>query len=362
MTRPPAAELRVPQRRRLRRSRWTRSTPATTRCSARPASTCSSGSASSRSSRRRGSAFGLVVLLVSIVVCTLDRTPRLWRQSARHPRRPARPVLRPAAARPGARWRRSAAGAVRDVLRRHRFRAPRGRDRRRPLRLRRPPPYTKMATLLTHLGLILFLVAAAVTAGSATSRAARRRRRRGTARSSRSGRPGLLIVKNLGFEAPRRPDGQFADFTTDLAVYQDGQRAGAQDDPGQRSALGRRLHVPPERLRPGAGPRTSAIAQADVLWDGPGGADRAVRSGLPRGVMGDARTGIGLELSLDQLPTARPGCSAVPYRVIGVDASGDAEIQYGGRSRSRSRPARPASSPGPGLHDRAARRRRRPRC
>ena len=36
------------------------------------------------------------------------------------------------------------------------------------------------------------------------------------------GTPGLLVVKNLGFDAPRLPDGSFADFTTDLAVYQNG--------------------------------------------------------------------------------------------------------------------------------------------
>ncbi len=36
----------------------------------------------------------LVVLTISIVCCTLDRTPRLWRQVARHPGRPAGSVLR----------------------------------------------------------------------------------------------------------------------------------------------------------------------------------------------------------------------------------------------------------------------------
>ncbi len=35
--------------------------------------------------------------------------------------------------------------------------------------------------------------------------------------------PTYLLVKNLGFEAPVRPDGSFADFRTDLAVYRDGR-------------------------------------------------------------------------------------------------------------------------------------------
>src|SRR4029079_19289264 len=34
------------------------------------------------------------------------------------------------------------------------------------------------------------------------------------------------IVKNLGFQAPTNPDGSFADFSTDLAVYQNGQEIG----------------------------------------------------------------------------------------------------------------------------------------
>jgi cytochrome c biogenesis protein len=38
------------------------------------------------------------------------------------------------------------------------------------------------------------------------------------------GTPHNLLVKNISFEAPRRPDGSFEDFRTDLAVYQDGQQ------------------------------------------------------------------------------------------------------------------------------------------
>ena len=38
------------------------------------------------------------------------------------------------------------------------------------------------------------------------------------------GTPHNLLVKNIAFEAPRRADGSFEDFRTDLAVYQDGQQ------------------------------------------------------------------------------------------------------------------------------------------
>jgi cytochrome c biogenesis protein len=37
------------------------------------------------------------------------------------------------------------------------------------------------------------------------------------------GTPGNLLVKNHAFDAPRRPDGTFADYSTDLSVYRDGQ-------------------------------------------------------------------------------------------------------------------------------------------
>ena len=79
-----------------------------------------------------------------------------------------------------------------------------------------------MATLLTHLGLILFLVAAAVTSRLGNEQGL-------VVPEGESltvqpiGTPGLLLVKNLGFEAPGFETGMPTDFTTDLAVYQDGQ-------------------------------------------------------------------------------------------------------------------------------------------
>ncbi|HEY7132438.1 MAG TPA: cytochrome c biogenesis protein ResB, partial [Candidatus Limnocylindrales bacterium] len=105
---------------------------------------------------------GLVVLVVSIVVCTLDRTPRLWRQSAEirvvQPDPFYDPSLPDRAAMTGV-----AAADVRAALRKQRFGVREAEadgstylygDRNR---------WTKLATLMTHLGLILFLVAAVVT-------------------------------------------------------------------------------------------------------------------------------------------------------------------------------------------------------
>ena len=113
---------------------------ATTRSWARPSSTSWSGCLSSRSSGRVWFSAGLTLLVVSIVVCTLDRTPRLWRGVADDPRRPAGAVLRPAAPGPRRDGRRGRGGrAGRPAA--QRLPGPRGdRRRRHDVPLRRPPP------------------------------------------------------------------------------------------------------------------------------------------------------------------------------------------------------------------------------
>jgi cytochrome c biogenesis protein len=166
---------------------------------------------------------GLVVLILSIVACTIDRTPRLWRSSADirvvqpvpfyDSRLPDRALLAGADA-----------ATVTATLRRHRFAVrqetgPDGAtyvygDRHR---------WVKMATLLTHTGLVLFLVAAAVTSRLGDEQGL-------VVANGDSltvqpiGTPGLLLVRNLGFEAPGLETGTPTDFTTHLAVYQDGHQ------------------------------------------------------------------------------------------------------------------------------------------
>jgi cytochrome c biogenesis protein len=163
---------------------------------------------------------GVVVLILSIVACTIDRTPRLWRQSAEirvaqpeayfDPRLPDRALVAGVSA-----------DAVAAVLRKHHFKVRRETadgvahvygDRNR---------WTKLATLITHLGLVLFLVAAAVTSrlgdeqGLVVAEGE-------TMTVQPIGTPGLLLVRNLGFDAPGFASGKPTDFTTDLEVYQDG--------------------------------------------------------------------------------------------------------------------------------------------
>jgi cytochrome c biogenesis protein len=164
---------------------------------------------------------GLVVLILSIVACTIDRTPRLWRAGADirvvqpepffDPRLPDRAALDGVSA-----------AAVATTMRRHRFRVRQVEadgitylyaDRNR---------WTKLATLLTHTGLVLFLVAAAVTSALGDEQAL-------VVADGDSltvqpiGTPGLLLVKNEGFSAPGLDTGHPTDYTTHLAVYRDGQ-------------------------------------------------------------------------------------------------------------------------------------------
>lgn len=165
---------------------------------------------------------GLVILILSIVACTIDRTPRLWRAGADirvvQPEPFFDPRLPDRAAMTGV-----DAATVSTTLRRHRYSVREVEldgttylygDRNR---------WTKLATLLTHAGLVLFLVAAAATSALGDEQAL-------VVANGDSltvqpiGTPGLLLVKNLGFEAPGFETGHPTDFTTHLAIYQNGQQ------------------------------------------------------------------------------------------------------------------------------------------
>lgn len=166
----------------------------------------------------------LTVLTVSITVCTLDRTPRLWR-SVRH----VHPIQPPAFYQLGLADRAqftAVDGAAFDELTRTL------REKHYKLRINEVEgvrhvygdrnQYLKLATLLTHLGLILFLAGGAITVAFGFETVVFVGEGQ-TAPVQAVGTPDNLLVKNIHFEAPTRPDGSFADFRTDLAVYQNGQ-------------------------------------------------------------------------------------------------------------------------------------------
>ena len=261
----------------------------------------------------------LVVLIVSIIVCTLDRTPRLWRGVSEirvaQPEPFFDPILPDRAAMTGV-----SAEGVRGILRRNGFRVREasGDDGTRFVYGDRHQ-YTKLATLLTHLGLILFLIAAAATARLGDEQGL-------VVAEGESltvqpiGTPGLLLVKNIEFEAPGFDTGHATDFTTDLAVYQNGQEIARKtirvNDP--LTVAGYTFH------QNGFGPAPHLVLKdttGAVLWDAPVPMTDQV-AGLPYATLGVPGRDLGLQLLLDKAPDGTGVVIALPYRVTGTDAAG----------------------------------------
>lgn len=272
----------------------------------------------------------LLVLAVSILICTLDRTPRLWQQSAAirvvqpdayfDPRLPDRVSI---AAGPGL-----TSAAVRDALRRGRFGVREEvtadgtaflyGDRNR---------WTKLATLISHLGLILFVVAGLVTAklgdeqGLVVAEG-------DTLTVQPIGTPGLLLVKNLAFEAPGLETGVPTDFTTDLAVYQDGQLLARKtirvNDP--LSAGGYTFHQ--NGFGPAPDLEIRSTIDASVLWSGPVPLTDAA-AGRPFGAIPIPGRPFGLELLLDRTDRGVGTLIGVPYAVNGTNPDGTPSITEG---------------------------------
>jgi cytochrome c biogenesis protein len=269
----------------------------------------------------------LLVLAISILLCTLDRTPRLWQQSATirviqpdayfDPKLPDRVSI---AAGPGL-----TPGALATALRRGRFSVrevvgPAGAtfvygDRNR---------WTKLATLISHLGLILFLVAGLVTArfgdeqGLVVAEG-------DTLTVQPIGTPGLLLVQNLGFDAPGLDTGSPSDFTTDLAVYSDGVQLARKtirvNDP--LTVGGYTFH------QNGFGPAPDIEIRSTlddaVLWSGPVPLTDAA-GGRPFGAIPIPGRPFGLELLLDRGEAGVGTLIALPYAVKGTLPDGTPDV------------------------------------
>lgn len=262
---------------------------------------------------------GLLVLIVSIVICTLDRTPKLWRgvtdvrvaqpEPFYDPRLPDRAVMTGVAA-----------GDLAAVVRGRGFRVREetGPDGTRFVYGDRHQ-YTKMATLFTHLGLILFLIAAAVTAqlgdeqGLVVTEG-------DSLTVQPIGTPGLLLVKNLAFEAPGFETGMPTDFTTDLAVYRDGEEIARKlirvNDP--LSVAGYTFH----QNGFGAAPRI-VVRDADgkPLWDASVPLTDSA-AGSPYGILSVPGRDLGLQLLLSRADDGVGVVLVLPYTVVGTDADG----------------------------------------
>jgi len=266
---------------------------------------------------------GLGVLVVSIVACTIDRTPRLWRQSADirvvqpdpfyDPRLPDRALMGGVDA--------DAAAAI---MRRHRFAVRREAvdgvtylygDRNR---------WTKLATLLTHTGLVLFLLAAWITANFGFEQGL-------VVAEGESltvqpiGTPGLLLVRNLGFEAPGFESGMATDFTTKLAVYQDGRQIAEKtirvNDPLE--VAGYTFH------QNGFGPAPDVVIRDKAgkpLWSGPiPMTDQA--AGFPLAEFAVPGRDVALQLLLQRASDGAGVLLVVPFRAVGTNPDGSPVIE-----------------------------------
>ena len=247
----------------------------------------------------------LTLLVVSIVVCTLDRLPDLWRQASRIRVVQAAPFFdlrldhRAAYAEAGT----AGADVLRDVLRGSRFRvreevSPQNEEVRDVLHLYGDKnQYVKLATLFTHLGLILFLAGAAVTTGLGYETVVFLGEGQ-TAPVQAVGTPDNLLVKNIRFEAPTRPDGSFADFRTDLAVYRNGEEVARKiirvNDPLEVDGwvFHQNTFGPSETL-------SIWDSTGQLVWDGPVLLDGAL-AGLPQGFLTIPGSQMGLLVVLNR--------------------------------------------------------------
>src|SRR6185295_1549724 len=179
--------------------------------------------------------------------------------------------------------------------------------------------YTKMATLFTHTGLILFLIAAA-----ATSRLGDEQGLVVAEGESLTvqpiGTPGLLLVKNIDFEAPGFDTGKPTDFTTDLAVFQDGKQIARKtilvNDP--LSVGGYTFH------QNGFGPAPHLVVRDSAglpLWDGQVPMTDSA-AGSPYVTMAVPGRDVGLQLLLTRDDQGRGVVLVLPYKVVGENPDG----------------------------------------
>jgi cytochrome c biogenesis protein len=269
----------------------------------------------------------LLLLVVSILICTLDRTPRLWQQSAVirmvqpdayfDPRLPDRVSI---AAGDGL-----TAATVAGALRRRRFtvREAAGEDGATFVYGDRNR-WTKLATLISHLGLILFLVAGLVTArfgdeqGLVVAEG-------DTLTVQPIGTPGLLLVQNLGFDAPGLDTGSPSDFTTDLAVYSDGDLLARKvirvNDP--LAVGGYTFHQ--NGFGPAPDIEIRSTVDDAVLWSGPVPLTDSA-GGRPFGAIPIPGRPYGLELLLDRSEEGVGTLIALPYAVRGTLPDGTPDV------------------------------------
>jgi cytochrome c biogenesis protein len=173
--------------------------------------------------------------------------------------------------------------------------------------------YTKLATLLTHTGLVGFLIAGAVT-GVLGYETVVFLADGQSAPVQPVGTTDNLLVKNLGFSAPRNPDGTFADFYSDIVVYRGGDELARKrirvNDP--LTVAGFTFHQ--NTFGPAESIEIRDAAGA-LVWTGPVILDTEAL-GLPAGTTSIPGSDIGLELVLSRDSAGQPALALVGYRQV----------------------------------------------
>lgn len=287
----------------------------------------------------------MTVLTISIISCTLDRTPRLWRGSHEvrveqpeaffDPGRDHRGVVESGTRTSTVTGAGPATGdtltagdtlaAVQRAFRSRHFRRQQVvqadgitfvyGDRNQ---------YMKLATLLTHAGLVLFLAGGAVTVAAGFETVVFVGEGQ-TAPVRPIGTPGNLLVKNHDFSAPQRADGSFIDFSTDLSVYRDGEEVARKtirvNDP--LSVDGYVFH---QNTFGPAAELTILDAGGELVWSGPLLLDDEIL-GRPQGFMTIPGAQVGLVAVLNE---GADGVSQLVMQGIGpADAtSGENETLF----------------------------------
>lgn len=261
--------------------------------------------------------FGLLLLLlvISIVVCTLDRLPRLWRDvsSVRvvQPddyfdlRLPGRAGIASASAE-----------GVRAVLRRHRFRL--REEGAEPADSGAPRylygdrhQYGKLATLITHLGLILFIAAGGLSAHGIPELGIVPVELPVVLAAGQSqtiqpiGTPDLLVVKSLGFSEPLDAQGQPLDYATNLVVYRNGVQV-AHQVVRVNAPLTYDGYTFHQNFTGPAADVTILDSTGAPLWTGPIPLTDSPVLGLPTRDFVVPGRNVDLELQLDRLPDGTP--------------------------------------------------------
>jgi cytochrome c biogenesis protein len=131
------------------------------------------------------------------------------------------------------------------------------------------------------------------------------------------GTPGNLIVKNVQFSAPTRPDGSFIDFSTDVAVYRDG-RVIAQKTIHVNDPLTVDGFVIHQNTFGPAADLQIHDGSGRLVWTGPV-LLAGTLVGLPQGFLTIPGSNIGLLLVLDQSASGTP---RLTLQGLTADASG----------------------------------------